>query len=151
MKNDAERYRAKNDCIKQKTSVFQTKTPVLVSLRGRSAAVAILKFEAWHPVAKHGSTKQEEIPITKNMDSRLHSASSLFIYGSVSLRATIVRYGMANRFVKDCRVGRTRPPRNDKSDRFCGEMKRFSERKVSNFSGATPRKECALLAMTKNW
>ena len=36
------------------------------------------------------------------------------IYGSVSFRATIVRYGMANRFVKDCRVGRTRPPRNDR-------------------------------------
>ena len=26
--------------------------------------------------------------------------------GFVSFRATIVRYGMANRFVKDCRVGR---------------------------------------------
>ena len=77
-----------------------------MSLRGRIAAVAILKFEAWHPGTKHGSTKQEEVPITKNMDSLLHSASSLFIYGSVSFRSTIVRYGMANRFVKDCRVGR---------------------------------------------
>ena len=40
------------------------------------------------------------------------------IYGSVSFRATIVRYGMANRFVKDCCVGRTRPPRNDRIGRF---------------------------------
>ena len=89
-----------------------------MSLRGRRAAVAILKPKAWHPVAKHGSTKQEEIPITKDMDSLLHSASPLFIYGSVSFRATIVRSGMANRSVKDCRVGRTRPPRNDRIGRF---------------------------------
>ena len=41
----------------------------------------------------------KKIPITKDMDSLLHSASSLFIYGSVSFRSTIVRYGMANRFV----------------------------------------------------
>ena len=65
---------------------------------------------------------------------------SLF-QGSVSFRATIVRFGMTNRSVKDCRVGRTRPPRNDKICRFCGEMKRFSEQKVSNFSGAIPRKK----------
>ena len=50
-----------------------------VSLRGRSAAVAILKFEAWHPVAKHGSTKQEEIPITKTWESLRRSSFSLFI------------------------------------------------------------------------
>ena len=48
---------------------------------------------------------------------------------------------MANRSVKDCRVGRTCPPRNDKFGGFCGEMKRFSERKVSNFSGAIPHKK----------
>ena len=30
--------------------------------------------------------------------------------GFVSFRATIVRYGMANRFVKDCRVGRKNAP-----------------------------------------
>ena len=65
---------------------------------------------------------------------------SLF-QGSVSFRPTIVRFGMTNRSVKDCRVGRTRPPRNDKIGRFCGEMKRFSEQKVSNFSGAIPRKK----------
>ena len=35
-----------------------------MSLRGRSAAVAILKLSAWHPVAKHGSARREEIPIT---------------------------------------------------------------------------------------
>ena len=65
---------------------------------------------------------------------------SLF-QGSVSFRSTIVRFGMTNRSVKDCRVGRTRPPRNDKFGRFCGEMKRFTEQKVSNFSGAIPRKK----------
>ena len=70
-----------------------------VSLRGRSAAVAILKPKVWHPVAKHGNAKQKGTPITKNMDSLLHSVSSLFIYGSVSFRPAIGRFGMANRFV----------------------------------------------------
>jgi hypothetical protein len=35
-----------------------------VSLRGRSAAVAIFKPKVWHPVARQGSTRREEIPIT---------------------------------------------------------------------------------------
>ena len=48
--------------------LFYSKTvPIFVSLRGRSAAVAIFKPKAWHPVAKHGSTKQKGSPITKNM------------------------------------------------------------------------------------
>ena len=50
--------------------------------------------------------------------------------GSVSFRATIVRYGMTNRSVKDCRVGRTRPPRNDKFGRFCGKTEQIPERNV---------------------
>ena len=43
----------------------------------------------------------------------------------VSFRPAIIRYGMTNRIVKDCRVGRTRPPRNDNSDRFCGKTEQF--------------------------
>ena len=70
--------------------------------------MAIFKPKVWHPGTKHGSTKQEETPITKNMDSLLRFASLLFIYGSVSFRSTIFRYGMTNRIVKDCRVGRNR-------------------------------------------
>ena len=35
-----------------------------MSLRGRSAAVAIFKPKVWHPVARQGSTRREEIPIT---------------------------------------------------------------------------------------
>ena len=126
-----------------------------MSLRGRSAAVAILKFEVWHPAPKHGSTKQKEIPITKNMDSRLHSASLLFIYGSVSFRATIVRSGMANRSVKDCRVGRTRPPRNDtKLVGFCENPTSFlhlecMNRSLSDTATAPPRKRHVTRAQTR--
>ena len=76
-----------------------------MSLRGRTAAVAILKFEVWHPVAKRGSTKQEEIPITKN------------VRYAASFRPAIFRYGTTKRIVKDCRVGRRRPPRNDRIGR----------------------------------
>ena len=56
-------------------------------------------------MAKRGSTRQEEIPITKNRRY------------ATSFRPAIVRYGMTNRIVKDCRVGRTRPPRNDRIGR----------------------------------
>ena len=46
--------------------LFYPKTvPIFVSLRGRSAAVAILKPKAWHPVAKHGSAKQKRNPYHK--------------------------------------------------------------------------------------
>ena len=56
-------------CVSKKPSrqaFLPQNIPIFVSLRGRRAAVAILKVKAWHPVAKRGSTKQEEIPITKN-------------------------------------------------------------------------------------
>ena len=43
----------------------------------------------------------------------------------VSFRFSIFRFGMPICFVKDCRVGRTRPPRNDKLDGFCGKTERF--------------------------
>ena len=89
-----------------------------VSLRGRTAAVAILKFEAWHPVAKRGSTRQEESPITKNMRY------------AASFRPAIVRYGMTNRIVKDCRVGRTRPPRNDRIGKYGTQNPIFRFRKT---------------------
>ena len=35
------------------------KRPDFVSLRGRSAAVAIFKPKVWHPAAKHGSRKRQ--------------------------------------------------------------------------------------------
>ena len=78
-----------------------------MSLRGRSAAVAIFKPKAWHPVAKHGSAKQKGIPIHKKHGILCVVLLPLSLFqGSVSFRATIFRFGMTNRFVKDCRVGR---------------------------------------------
>jgi len=99
LKDDAERHRAKNNRIKQKTSV-------LVSLRGRIAAVAIFKPKAWHPVAKHGSAKQKRKPYHKKWICCVVPLPLSLFQGSVSFRSTIVRFGMTNRSVKDCRVGR---------------------------------------------
>jgi hypothetical protein len=53
--------------IKQKRPFPKQKRSKFVSLRGRSAAVAIFKPKVWHPVAKHGSGKQDGSPITKYM------------------------------------------------------------------------------------
>ena len=43
---------------------FIAKPAIFVSLRGRRAAVAILKPKVWHPAAKHGSTKQQNPQIS---------------------------------------------------------------------------------------
>ena len=43
---------------------FIAKPTIFVSLRGRRAAVAIFKPKVWHPVAKHGSTKQQNPQIS---------------------------------------------------------------------------------------
>ena len=50
-----------------------------------------------------------------------------------SVRAAVLHFGMPCRCVKDCRVGRTRPPCNDKIGWFCGKMGRFENSKVGNF------------------
>ena len=87
---------------------------VYVSLRGRSAAVAILKSKGW---ASRGEAR--EYVAKRNTYNKKHGNRCVVplplssFQGFVSFRATIVRYGMTNRSVKDCRVGRTRPPRND--------------------------------------
>ena len=44
---------------------FYENLPFLCHCEERSD-VAILKSKVWHPVSKRGSTKQKEIPITKN-------------------------------------------------------------------------------------
>ena len=62
---------------------------------------------------------------------------SLF-QGSVSFRATIFRFGMTNRSVKDCRVGRTRPPRNDRIGRL--DRKHGTQNPIFGF-----RKICCLI------
>ena len=81
--------------------------------------MAILKFKVWYPAPKHGSTKQEGSPITKTWIHGFIPLSLSFFQGSVSFRSTIFRSGMANRIVKDCRVGRKmRPPRNDSIGRL---------------------------------
>ena len=54
---------------------------------------------------KHGNRCVDPLPLSS-------------FQGFVSFRSTIFRFVMTNRFVKDCRVGRTRPPRNDRIGRF---------------------------------
>jgi hypothetical protein len=49
---------------------FYEKPAIFLLLRGRSAAVAIFKPKAWHPVAKHGSGKRQK--------SRADRACNLF-------------------------------------------------------------------------
>ena len=80
-------------------------------------------------MASRGEAREHEArgkPYHKKHGIRRFTPLSLsFFQGSVSFRATIVRSGMVSRFVKDCRVGRTRPPRNDKIDGFRGKTEQF--------------------------
>ena len=106
--------------ILAKYAILTQKRPKSVSLRGRTAAVAILKSKVWHPVAKHGSAKQEEIPITKNMDSLRRFASSFFIsrFCFVPRNHSSFRDGKSFRLRLPRRAQKLRPPRNDKIDRL---------------------------------
>ena len=113
LKDDAERHRAKNNRKKRKTSVFKQKRLDFVSLRGRSAAVAILKVKVWHPAAKHGSAKQEGSPITKN---RRFAASFRFLslYSKVLFRSVLSRFCFVphnHRSLRDGKSRRLRLPR----------------------------------------
>ena len=54
---------------------------------------------------KHGNRSVVPLPLSS-------------FQGFVSFNPTIFRFGMTNRSVKDCRVGRTRPPRNDRIGRL---------------------------------
>ena len=128
LKNCMKQHHTKMTAYNKMRPFSKQKRPNFVSLRGRSAAVAIFKPKVWHPVTKHGSTKQEGSPITKTWIHCFILLPLSSFQGSVSFRATIVRSGMANRFVKDCRVGRTRPPRNDKFGGFCRKTEQFPER-----------------------
>ena len=74
------------------------------------------------------------------MDSLRRSA---FFQGSVSFRATIVRYGMANRFVKDCRVGRKSCAllAMTRLIGFAGKRNNFRNETFERRCGAIPRKK----------
>ncbi len=68
-------------------------------------------------MASHGEAREYEAK--GNSYHKKHGNRCVVLLPlSFSFRATIFRFGMTNRFVKDCRVGRTRPPRNDRIGRF---------------------------------
>ena len=104
-----------------------------MSLRGRSAAVAIFKPKVWHPVAKHGSGKQDGSPITKNMRFAA-SFRFLFLSGFCFVPSNHISFRDDKLFRQRLprRAQNLRPPRNDKSGRFCGKMGQFPERKGFN-------------------
>ena len=106
--------------ILAKYAIFTQKRPNSVSLRGRTAAVAILKSKVWHPGTKHGSGKQDRSPITKNMDSLRRFASSFFIsrFCFVPRNHSSFRDGKSLRLRLPRRAQKLRPPRNDKIDRL---------------------------------
>ena len=61
--------------------------------------VAIYKPKVWHSAAKHGSTKQKRKPYHKKWIRCFVPLPLSLFQGSVSFRATIVRFGMTNRSV----------------------------------------------------
>ena len=104
---------------------FIAKPTIFVSLRGRRAAVAILKPKVWHPVAKHGSGKRQNPQISDRHGAtpqQRFSGSAISrgrtptfpvrgifhtIKDRISLQSpAVLRSGIPSRSVKDCRVGR---------------------------------------------
>ena len=100
-------------------SVFQIKTFQFCVI-ARSAAT-------WQSESRrHGipwrstGVRNKKNSLSQKQGNRCFVSRPLSLFqGSVSFRATIVRFGMTNRSVKDCRVGRKmRPPRNDRIGRL---------------------------------
>ena len=65
---------------------FYENLPFLCHCEERSD-VAILKSKVWHPVAKHGSTKQKGSPITKKGFAA--SFRFFFLYFKVLFRSAL--------------------------------------------------------------
>ena len=116
-----------------------------MSLRGRSAAVAILKPKARHPTAKHGSTKQEEIPITKNMDSlALFRFLALYLWFCfIPRNHSSFRDGKSFRQRLPRRAQKLRPPRND--TKLVGFMKKPTSFLIGMFESVAKRRRPYLL------
>ena len=113
---------------KCKTSVFQIKTLQICVIARPQRGRGNLKVKG---MASRNEAREHEVrgnPYREKHDLLRRFASSFFLsrfcsfQGSVSFRSTIFRSGMTNRIVKDCRVGRTRSPRNDR--KLAGFMKK---------------------------
>ena len=144
---------------------FPQKRLKFVSLRGRIAAVAILKPKAWHPVTKHGSTKRQK---SRNSDPsrsdtttallrkchftrtevRISHASAYFTCpkGKFHCAAPAVpRSGIPSRSVKDCRVGRKKCAllAMTRLIGFAGKRNGFQNETFEKRCRATPRGKAA--------
>ena len=113
---------------------FPQKRLKSVSLRGRSAAVAIFKPKAWHPVAKHGSTKRHNPEIVICRKATSHRCFS----GSAISRGRKSAFHMLQHLSLARRANFTAQPRPCLVPGF-----RLVPSKIAA-SGA----KCALLAMT---
>ena len=127
---------------KMKTVRFPNKNaPILCHCEERSDA-AILKFEAWHPGTKHGSTKQEGSPITKNMRFAtsfrfpslsfkvlFRSAQPLFVPGWQIVSSKIAASGARALLTMTRLIG------------FAGKRSNFRNETFEKRCGATPRKK----------
>ena len=85
---------------------FYENLPFFVSLRGAQRRGNLkVKGMASRVEAREHEAKRNSYHKKHGIRCIVLLPRSLF-QGSVSFRATIVRYGMTNRIVKDCRVGR---------------------------------------------
>ena len=154
----------KNGRIKQKRPFPKQKRFKSVSLRGRSAAVAILKPKVWHPEPKHGSGKRQNPQISDRHGAtpqRRVSGSaisrgrtpafpvrSIFhtIKDRISRRSpAALRSGMPSRSVKDCRVGRKKCALLAMTNLigFAGKRNGFQNETFEKRCGASPRGKTA--------
>ena len=144
----------KNDRIKEKRPFPKQKRFKFVSLRGRIAAVAILKPKVWHPVAKHRSGKRQNPQISDRhvtTPQRRFSGSAISRGRKPAFPVRSIFHTIKDRISRRSHTrlkddfhraafprlvpskiaasgAKMRPPRNDKFDRGCWKTKQFSER-----------------------
>ena len=137
----------KNGCIKRKMSVSKQNRPNFVSLRGRSAAVAILKLKAWHPVARQGSARREEIPITGTARRAVPPSPLSPPHFQIPVRS------VSSCFVPGCRLvpfkiaasGARALLAMTKSAGFAGKRRNFRNEKFQICPGGAPQKLCRII------
>ena len=137
---------ARKGRIKQKRPFPKQKRFKFVSLRGRSAAVAILKPKVWHPAAKHGSRKRQNPQISNRRGATPQRRFS----GSVISRGRKPAFPMRSIFhtIKNRISPRSRTRLKDEFHGAALAALRSGIPSRSVKDCHVGRKKCALLAMT---
>ena len=136
---------------KTKTSVFQIKTFQFCVIARSAATRQSLSQRHGIPWRSTGARNKKKFLSQKTWIHCFILLPRSSFQGFVSFRPTIVRFGMTNRFVKDCRVGRKSCAllAMTRLIGFAGKRNNFRNETFESRCGATPRRRFLGSAMSR--